>query len=513
MADVGERAGAVGSPGTSWPGRLVDRALSALSADYQRPTGPIVIAGLLAVVALLIVHSSHGPLFGFPLAVLSLAATVPVAVIRKWPGPAITVLLAANSGFVLFGRLNWPVTAMIGWVIALAACPLMLSRRRAIQLLVASELVVVVAVLERFARNNTPWDATLAEMLAVVAAWGAGELLQARRQTAIERAAAADRVRSLTERDALARERAAIARELHDVVAHHVSMIAVRAGTTPYGSPGQYREAFDEIAKDARTALAELRVVLGVLRDPAAVSAAAPQPSIAPVLGNPAAGSSAAPQPSIAPVLGNPAAGSSAAPQPSIAPVLGNPAAGSSAAPQPSIAPVLGNPAAGSSAAPQPSIAPVLGNPAAGSSAAPQPTIADVQQLLDRVCGTGADVQLQVIGLVRPLPASAELCGYRVVQEAVTNAGRHAPGSRVLVCLRYRSAELEISVTNNRGEGPPPGSGREPASPGFGLIGLRERVGLLGGDFSAGPHDDGGFTVRAVLPVAPGRAELEAESA
>ncbi len=455
MADVGERAGAVGSPGTSWPGRLVDRALSALSADYQRPTGPIVIAGLLAVVALLIVHSSHGPLFGFPLAVLSLAATVPVAVIRKWPGPSIAMLLMANSGFILFGRLNWPVTAMIGWVIALAACPLMLSRRRAVQLLVVSELVVIAAMVPR-PNNATPWDATLAEMLAVVAAWGAGELLQARRQTAIERAAAAARVRSLTERDALARERAAIARELHDVVAHHVSMIAVRAGTTPYGSPGQYREAFDEIAKDARTALAELRVVLGVLRDPAAVSAAAPQPSIAPV---------------------------------------------------------LGNPPAGSSTAPQPSIAPVLGNPPAGSSAAPQPTIADVQQLLDRVCGTGADVQLQVIGLARPLPASAELCGYRVVQEAVTNAGRHAPGSRVLVCLRYRSAELEISVTNNRGDGQPPGSGREPASPGFGLIGLRERVGLLGGDFSAGPHDDGGFTVRAVLPVTPGRAELEAESA
>jgi signal transduction histidine kinase len=417
MADVGERAGAVGSPGTSWPGRLVDQALSALSTDYQRPAGPIVIAGLLAVVALLIVHSSHGPLFGFPLAVLSLAATVPVAVIRKWSGPAIALLLLANSGFILFGRLNWPVTAMIGWVIALAACPLMLRRRRAIQLLVASELVVIAAMVPR-AGNSTPWDATLAEMLAVVAAWGAGELLQARRQTAIERAAAADRVRSLTERDALARERAAIARELHDVVAHHVSMIAVRAGTTPYGSPGQYREAFDEIAKDARTALAELRVVLGVLRDPAAVSAAAPQPSIA-----------------------------------------------------------------------------------------------DVQQLLDRVCGTGADVQLQVTGLARPLPASAELCGYRVVQEAVTNAGRHAPGSRVLVCLRYRPTELEISVTNSRGASRPPASGREPASPGFGLIGLRERVGLLGGELSAGPHEDGGFTVRAVLPVAPGRAELEAESA
>ena len=406
-----------GAPGTSWPGRLVDRVLSALSADYQRPTGPIVIAGLLAVVALLIVRSSHGPLFGFPLAVLSLAATVPVAVIRKWHGPAIAVLLAANSGFILFGRLNWPVTAMIGWVIALAACPLLLRRRRAIQLLVASEVVVFIAMWPRPA-NSTPWDATLAEMLAVVAAWGAGELLQARRQTAIERAAAADQVRSLTERDALARERAAIARELHDVVAHHVSMIAVRAGTTPYGSPAQYREAFGEIANDARTALAELRVVLGVLRDPAAVSAAAPQPSIA-----------------------------------------------------------------------------------------------DVQELLERVRGTGADVQLQVIGLARPLPASAELCGYRIVQEAVTNAGRHAPGSRVLVCLRYRLAELEITVTNGRGDGWPSPAGREPGSPGFGLIGLRERVGLLGGEFRAGPHEDGGFTVCAVLPVAPGQAELEAESA
>jgi signal transduction histidine kinase len=417
MADVSDPAGPEGQLATSWPGRLVDRALSALSADYQRPTGPIVVAGLLAVVALLIVHSSHGPLFGFPLAVLSLAATVPVAVIRKWHGPAIALLLAANSGFILFGRLNWPVTAMIGWVIALAACPLLLRRRRAIQLLVASEVIVFVAMWPR-PGNSTPWDATLAEMLAVVAAWGAGELLQARRQTALERAAAADQVRSLTERDALARERAAIARELHDVVAHHVSMIAVRAGTTPYGSPGQYRDAFDEIAKDARTALAELRVVLGVLRDPAAVSAAAPQPSIA-----------------------------------------------------------------------------------------------DVQELLERVRGTGADVQLQVIGLARPLPASAELCGYRIVQEAVTNAGRHAPGSRVLVCLRYRPAELEITVTNGRGDGWPPTSGREPGSPGFGLIGLRERVGLLGGEFRAGPHEDGGFTVCAVLPVAPGQPELAAESA
>jgi signal transduction histidine kinase len=106
-----------------------------------------------------------------------------------------------------------------------------------------------------------------------------------------------------------------------------------------------------------------------------------------------------------------------------------------------------------------------------------------------------------------------ELCAYRIVQEAVTNAGRHAPGSRVLVCLRYRSAELEITVTNGRGDGRAAAGRSDSGAPGFGLIGLRERVGLLGGAFRAGPHEDGGFSVRAVLPVTLSRPEPEAQSA
>ena len=372
-----------------------------------------------AVLALPTVRSNHGLFNGPPMWLLVVAATLPVAVIRKWPAAAISMLLAANSIFILFGRLAWPVPAMAGWVIGLAACPLMLTRRRAIQVLFAAEAVVLLATFPRVA-NPTPWDATLAEALAVVTAWGAGELMLARRQSAIERAAVADQVRSLNERDAVARERAAIARELHDVVAHHVSMIAVRAGTAPYGTPAmpaQHRAAFDEIARDARTALAELRVVLGVLRDPDALSAAAPQPGLG-----------------------------------------------------------------------------------------------DVEQLLDRVRGAGADVQYQVIGLARPLPAVAELCAYRVVQEAVTNAGRHAAGSPVRVGLRYRPAELEIVVRNG-----PVGAGGGTAgnggAPGFGLVGLRERVGLLGGQFEAMPDGVGGFTVRAVLPAGPRRAEPQVESA
>jgi signal transduction histidine kinase len=420
MTEANDLQSAFQEPATSWPGALVERALAALSADYRRPTGPTIVALVLAATALAELRGAQGPITGFPAVMLSLGATVPVAVIRRWPGAAIACILVANSLFIVADRLSWPVAAMAGWVIALAASPLLLPRRAAVWVLPVSEAVVLLAPLQSNF-SPTPWDATMAEALAVVAAWGTGELILVRRQSAAERAQAAERMRSLNERDALARERAAIARELHDVVAHQLSMIAVRAGTTPYAAPAmppQYRAVFEEIASDARTALAELRVVLGVLRDPDALSAATPQPGIA-----------------------------------------------------------------------------------------------DVRQLLDRVRGTGVAIDLHMRGASRPLPASAELCAFRVVQEAVTNAGRHAPGSAIQVNIQFQPAELEITVRN----GPPElwslAAAREASSPGFGLVGLRERVGLLGGRFEAGPDGHGGFAVTAALPAGPGRAELEARSA
>src|SRR5262249_31568870 len=246
-----------------------------------------------------------------------------------------------------------------------------------------------------------------AEGLAVIAAWGAGEMFRARRQSAAERAEAAERMRHLSERDAVARERAAIARELHDVVAHHVSMIAVRAATAPFAVPGLAdpgRAAFAEIADEARAALTELRVVLGVLRAP---DGSEPE-------------------------------------------------------------------------------------------AAPQPTIADLDALVDRVSSTGTSASMSVSGPVRQLPASVELCCYRIVQEALTNARRHAPGSTVRLELPYSGAGIGVLVSN----GPSawlrePGSG----SRGFGLTGLRERVAMLRGQFRAGPDSVGGFVVSAVLPA------------
>jgi signal transduction histidine kinase len=283
----------------------------------------------------------------------------------------------------------------------------MLPRSRAVAAAALTEVAVLAAVFVPRSVSETPWDATIAEALAVLAAWGAGEMLRSRRQSAIERAATADHLQRLGERDALARERTSIARELHDVVAHHVSMIAVRAATAPYaiaGLPPPGEKAFSDIAEEARTALTELRMVLGVLRAPDGKS-----------------------------------------------------------------------------------------------EAAPQPRIADAGDLVQRMTSAGTDVRMTVTGQRRPLPGSVELCGYRVVQEALTNAGRHAPGSQVRVELGYQGDALRITI---RDDGTEHGAAGD-RQPGFGLVGLRERVAMLGGQFDAGPDDAGGFCISALLPAAP----------
>jgi signal transduction histidine kinase len=389
----------------SWPGTLMERALALVAADYRRPVGPVVIAIVLATAAA-VESGRAGPLHPGLAVMLGVLGTAPLAVIRRYPRLAIGTVLAANAAFIAFGRLSWSVAAVAGWLIALAACPAMLARRPAVLAVVLSEGAVLLGT-AGLNGSVTPWDATAAEALAVIAAWGAGEMLRARRQSAAERAEAAKRLRHLSERDAVARERAAIARELHDVVAHHVSMIAVRAATAPYAVPGLAdpgRAAFAEIADEARSALTELRVVLGVLRAP----------------------------------------------------------------------------------------------DGSDPEAAPQPTIADLDALVDRVASTGTRVRTTVSGPVRPLPASVELCCYRIVQEALTNARRHAPAGPVTIELLYSAGGISVLISN----GPParlpePGS----ASQGFGLTGLRERVAMLRGQFRAGPDPDGGFVVSAVLPA------------
>lgn len=384
---------------------MMERVVGFIATDYQRPVGPVVIALVLATGAVLESGRSDGPFAPSLALALGLLGTTPIAVVRRFPTAAIGTVIAANAAFVLFGRLSWSVAAVAGWLSALVAAPILLPRRRAARAVALTEIAVLLG-LAGLNGNSTPWDATAAEALAVIAAWGAGEMVRARRQAAADRAAAAAAVRSLREREVVARERASIARELHDVVAHHVSMIAVRAATAPYSVPDlpePGRAAFTEIAGEARTALTELRVVLGVLRS----SDGAPDP-------------------------------------------------------------------------------------------APQPRIADVECLVERMVSAGMDVTMTSSGQVRQLPGSVELCCYRVIQEALTNAGRHAQRSKVLVDLSFGADEVTATISNSAGV---PGRGSAPVNQaGFGLPGLRERVSMLRGHFEAGPARDGGFVVRAVVP-------------
>jgi signal transduction histidine kinase len=219
-----------------------------------------------------------------------------------------------------------------------------------------------------------------------------------------ERQLAEQELRHSGER-ALLEERQRIARELHDVVAHHMSVIAIQAEAAPYKTadpPPELVESFGDIRASALAGLAELRRVLGVLR-------------------------------------------------------------------------------------------------ADGRDTAPQPGLADLDALLDSARSGGVLVTVTRSGNQAPLPEGVDLSAYRIVQEALSNAMRHAPGSNVQVHVAYHPDGLALDICNDQvlpSSAPLPGGGH-------GIIGMRERATMLGGSLDAGPTGDGGFHVAAVLPVSP----------
>jgi signal transduction histidine kinase len=127
----------------------------------------------------------------------------------------------------------------------------------------------------------------------------------------------------------------------------------------------------------------------------------------------------------------------------------------------------------------------------------PQPRLEALPALVEQASVGGTQVELSQTGEARALPAGLDLAIYRIVQEALTNVRKHSGAGRCTVCLEYRSDCVRVSVVDD-GPGTAPASG----SPGHGLVGMRERVRLYGGDLTAGPEGDTGFAVRATLPVA-----------
>ena len=142
----------------------------------------------------------------------------------------------------------------------------------------------------------------------------------------------------------------------------------------------------------------------------------------------------------------------------------------------------------------------------------PQPSLADLGGLLDSARGGGLTVTMTTDGDPAPVPEGVDLSAYRIVQEALSNAMRHAPGSHVAVGVTYRARNLELDIRNDAGRGNHAGragetgenGGMDKVGSGHGLIGMRERAAMLGGTLSAAPARDGGFRVIAVLPLSTG---------
>ncbi|MFI6052336.1 sensor histidine kinase [Streptomyces violascens] len=249
------------------------------------------------------------------------------------------------------------------------------------------------------------------------AAYALGRLTHTRQAytAAVEdRAAQLERANRIEAEQATARERARIAREMHDILSHAVSIMIVQAEAGPVAvraAPARAEAAFEAISETGRDAMVQLRRMLGVLREETAPDA--PR--------------------------------------------------------------------------------------------APQPGMAALPALVERVSlDGGPSVAYQTKGAARPLPPAAETTVYRIVQEALTNAVKHAAASAVSVQLAYSTRELTITVLDDGGGAAPvpgavPGTGT-----GHGLIGIRERAAAHGGTASAGPGPDGrGFEVRAVIPLPP----------
>ncbi len=339
------------------------------------------------------------------LIVLTLATILPLLGYRRYPfgAPAAVFFIGSLSSFV-DGDVTTFTAGIFFTVMASAFLfGLLPNWRQAVAglaiLLVASGVVT----------HNDPKQ-TLDDWLGVallfsvlwLAGFGVGRKLQ-EAEHAKEKARRLEREREERAREAVAEERARLARELHDVVGHSVSVMTVQASAVRrllLPEQEREREALEVVEQTGRQALAEMRRLVGVLR----------RPEEAPAL-------------------------------------------------------------------------------------APQPSLEHLDKLVAHVRESGLAVELTVEGDAVPLPAGLDLTAYRLVQEGLTNALKHARADQAKVLVRYGDGEIELQVADN-GTGGGDGSGG-----GHGLVGMRERVAVYGGELEAAPRPEGGFRLRARLPL------------
>ncbi len=358
----------------------------AVQVEYWRAGGPVSLWLLLlplALVAVPLMLAVRYPLLGWRIAWLGLLL-VPLLGLRWWGGlpwdPVQVLVLLA----ILCVTAIQHVRPVLCWLFALTLVPWWFWA-------IDDGLGVVTAVLGSVAFGAM-----------AVAVDGAAS----RRQVEQTLADQAEQTELERARRAVLEERARIAREMHDVVAHHMSLMAIRAESAPHrlgALPDPVFAEFGALSGSAREALADMRRLLGVLRS---------------------------------------------------------------------------------------------NQPAAR---APQPGLPDLPGLIDTARRAGMKVELSPLPAPDQLPPSTGVCAYRIIQEALSNAGQHAAGAPVTVSVQYDADTVALRVANGpQVPAQPPANGHRP---GHGLAGMRERAELLGGSLSAGPAPDGGFVVSAVLPL------------
>ncbi|MFC5187043.1 sensor histidine kinase [Actinomadura harenae] len=338
---------------------------------------------------------------------LSAALLVPMVWRRRWPRATFAVVSLVSFAQWVYGTqmLVANATVLMGLYTVTAYCSFRWG-------LAALGTAVLGALLEAFRQADGDWRSARATLfvfaVCLTAVWILGLHMRTRRaylRELEERAERLERERDTEIQMARNTERARIAREMHDVVAHNVSVIVVQADGAAYAldsDPGRTRQALEAISSTGRTALAEMRRLLGVLREEAA-----------------------------------------------------------------------------------------------GGAYAPQPGLGQLDDLVEQVRAAGLPVTLVRSGSPPEVSEGRALTIYRIVQEALTNALKHGgPRTSAKVLLHYGDDEVTVEIVDD---------GRGAAAPddghGHGLVGMRERAAVYGGEVDAGPRPGGGFEVRARIPV------------
>ena len=393
------------------------------SPTWGRPARSEVASAPLTVLTLLVMltavwlrQGAATPTFpGWPLLVFTVLAWLPLVVRTRWPLPVLVATVVVHAAqLLLLPHLDPGLPSPVGMAayqpvpvattVAAFTAAVRLPRRTAWIVGGAASVVLPLAALVGQPDDHLWTDLVMGNL--VLDGTAAGALVAGRR----ERLAHEARERAAHTQRAVEAERLRIAAELHDVLAHHLTLVNAQVGVADYllaSDPGAARTALHGLAEHTRQALDELRATVGLLRYGVGVD----------------------------------------------------------------------------------------GDEV--DERRPVPGVDQLPELVATSRAAGSVVRVRTVGERRPLTAQADLAGYRIVQESLTNATRHAPGAAVEVRLEWTGDELRLSVAN----GPPARSVRSAPGTGHGLLGMRERAHAAGGTVTAGPTADGGYLVTAHLPV------------